>query len=210
MPSRVLLADDHAVLRDGLRALLEAAGYQVVGETGNGREILRLVRELKPDVVVVDIAMPGLNGVDATRAILRQSAATRVVVLTVHEDEAYVAEALIAGARGYVLKTQAGADLVQAIEEALRGGLYLSPRVSSSVIEAFRAGTPCPPDPLTQREREVLQLIAEGQSTKEVAAALGVSAKTAETHRARLMSKLGIHHTAGLVRYALRRGLIGV
>jgi DNA-binding NarL/FixJ family response regulator len=210
MPLRILLADDHAILRDGLRALLEAAGYQIAGETGHGRETLRLVRELRPDVVVVDIAMPGLNGVDATRAIQRESPDTRVVVLTVHEEEAYVAEALRAGARGYVLKTQASADLVLAIEEAQRGGIYLSPRVSSSLVEAFRAGTPCPQDPLTPREREVLQLIAEGKSTKEVAAALGVSTKTAETHRGRLMSKLGIHHTAGLVRYALRRGLAGV
>src|SRR5258706_15451057 len=149
MPHRILLADDHAVLRDGLRALLEAAGYQIVGESGHGRETLRLVDQFKPDVVVVDIVMPGLNGVDATRAIVRESPATRVVVLTGHEEEAYVTEALRAGARGYVLKTQAGADLVRAIQEAMRGGLYLSPRVSSSVIDAFRAGTQSPPDPLS-------------------------------------------------------------
>jgi DNA-binding NarL/FixJ family response regulator len=207
MTHRILLVDDHAVLREALRALLEAAGFEVIGEAGNGRDAVRLAGELRPEVAVIDVAMPGLNGIDATRAILRESPATRVVVLTVHAEDAYLTEALQAGARGYVLKSQASADLIRAIEEVLQGAMYLSPGVSSTLVEAFLAGRPLPPDPLTPREREVLQLIAEGLSTKEIGAVLGVSTKTAETHRSRLMAKLGIHHIAGLVRYAVRRGL---
>jgi len=208
MNRRVLLAEDHSILRQGVRKLLEAAGFEVVGESTNGREALALARQLSPDVVVLDIGIPGLNGIDTARSVVRDVPSTRVVMLTVHSEDAYVLEALRAGARGYVLKSQAADDLVRAIQEVLSGGTYLSPGVSSSLIEAFLAGTPLPPDPLTPREREVLQLIAEGRATKEVAALLGVSVKTAETHRTRLMAKLGIHHTAGLVRYAVRRGLV--
>jgi DNA-binding NarL/FixJ family response regulator len=207
MPHRILLADDHALLRDGLRALLEASDLRIVGEAENGREAIRLAREANPDVVVIDICMPVLNGIDATRAILRARPAARVIVLTMHEEDVYVVEALQAGARGYVLKSQCSADLVRAIDEVMQGAVYLSPAVSSTLVEAMLAGGPAPRDPLTPREREVLQLVAEGRSTKEVAAAMGISVKTAETHRSRMMSKLGIHHTAGLVRYALRRGL---
>lgn len=208
MKPRVLLAEDHVMLRQGVAKLLEAAGFEVVGEACDGREALNLARRLSPDVVVLDIGIPGLNGIDAARAVVKEVPVTRVVVLTIHDEDAYVLEALRAGARGYVLKTQAGQDLVRAVQDVLSGGIYLSPGVSSSLVEAFLAGTAVPPDPLTPREREVLQLIAEGRATKEVAAVLGVSVKTAETHRTRLMAKLGIHHTAGLVRYALRRGII--
>ena len=208
MPARIVLADDHPVVREGVRSLLAAAGFDVVGQTSEGRETVEQVRQLSPDVAVVDVGMPGLNGVDATREILAGSPQTRVVVLTVHAEEVYVVDALQAGARGYVLKSQVGEDLVRAIQEVLRGALYLSPGVSSGLVDAFLNGGPLPPEPLTPRERDVLRLIAEGLSTKQVAAALGVSTKTAETHRARLMTKLGIHHTVGLVRYAIRRGLI--
>jgi len=208
--TRILLADDHLVVREGLRSLLEAAGFKVVGEARDGREALKLARMLEPEVTVMDIGMPGLNGVDACRELLREVPEMRIIVLTVHGEDAYVIEALRAGARGYVLKTQAGSDLVRAIGEVTQGRTYLSPSVSSAVVQAFLAGSTSPADPLTPREREVLQLVAEGRSTKEVAGILGVSVKTAETHRTRLMTKLDIHHTAGLVHYAIRRGLIRV
>ena len=210
MPTRILLADDHQVVREGLRSLLEAAGFKVVGEARDGREALKLARTLEPEVTVMDIGMPGLNGVDACRELLREVPEMRIIVLTVHGEDAYVIEALRSGARGYVLKTQAGSDLVRAIGEVTQGRIYLSPSVSSAVVQAFLAGSTSPADPLTPREREVLQLVAEGSSTKEVAGILGVSVKTAETHRTRLMNKLDIHHTAGLVHYAIRRGLIRV
>ena len=210
MPTRILLADDHLVVREGLRSLLEAAGFKVVGEARDGREALKLARLLEPEVTVMDIGMPGLNGVDACRELLREVPEMRIIVLTVHGEDAYVIEALRSGARGYVLKTQAGSDLVRAIGEVTQGRIYLSPSVSSAVVQAFLAGSTSPADPLTPREREVLQLVAEGRSTKEVAGILGVSVKTAETHRTRLMTKLDIHHTAGLVHYAIRRGLIRV
>ena len=210
MPTRILLADDHLVVREGLRSLLEAAGFKVVGEARDGREALKLARMLEPEVTVMDIGMPGLNGVDACRELLREVPEMRIIVLTVHGEDAYVIEALRSGARGYVLKTQAGSDLVSAIGEVTQGRIYLSPSVSSAVVQAFLAGATSPADPLTPREREVLQLVAEGRSTKEVAGILGVSVKTAETHRTRLMTKLDIHHTAGLVHYAIRRGLIRV
>jgi DNA-binding NarL/FixJ family response regulator len=210
VPIRILLADDHLVVREGLRSLLEAAGFKVVGEARDGREALKLARVLEPEVTVMDIGMPGLNGVDACRELLREVPEMRIIVLTVHGEDAYVIEALRSGARGYVLKTQAGSDLVRAIGEVTQGKIYLSPSVSSAVVQAFLAGSTSPADPLTPREREVLQLVAEGRSTKEVAGILGVSVKTAETHRTRLMTKLDIHHTAGLVHYAIRRGLIRV
>ena len=210
MPIRILLADDHLVVREGLRSLLEAARFKVVGEARDGREALKLARMLEPEVTVMDIGMPGLNGVDACRELLREVPEMRIIVLTVHGEDAYVVEALRSGARGYVLKTQAGSDLVRAIGEVTQGRIYLSPSVSSAVVQAFLAGSTTPADPLTPREREVLQLVAEGRSTKEVAGILGVSVKTAETHRTRLMTKLDIHHTAGLVHYAIRRGLIRV
>lgn len=210
MPTRILLADDHLVVREGLRSLLEAAGFKVVGEARDGREALKLARMLEPEVTVMDVGMPGLNGVDACRELLREVPEMRIIMLTVHGEDAYVIEALRSGARGYVLKTQAGSDLVRAIGEVTQGRIYLSPSVSSAVVQAFLAGSTSPADPLTPREREVLQLVAEGRSTKEVAGILGVSVKTAETHRTRLMTKLDIHHTAGLVHYAIRRGLIRV
>ncbi len=208
MHPRILLADDHALIREGIKTTLEANGLSVVGEASEGREALRLVHELKPDVAVFDIGMPGLNGVDAARIALRDSPDLRVILLTVHTENAYVDEALRAGVSGYVLKKQATADLIRAIHEVSNGNIYLSPGISRAVIEAFRSGTQLAARTLTAREREVLQLIAEGKTTKEIGAVLGISVKTAETHRSRVMDKLEIRDTAGLVRYAIRIGLI--
>ena len=208
MAIQVLLADDHQVVRQGLRALLEREGFKVVAEAADGRDAVRLAQSAHPDVVVLDLAMPSLNGVGAAREILRDSSRVKAVILTMHTEDPYVLEALRAGISGYVLKTQAGDDLVQAIREVVRGSIYLSPGVSRVVVDAYRAKTDLPPDPLSPREHEVLQLVAEGKTTKEVASVLGISVKTAESHRTRIMSKLDIHETAGLVRYAIRRGLV--
>ena len=208
MPLRIILADDHLIVRQGLRSVLEQEAYTVLGEAGDGREALRLAQELRPDVAVLDLAMPLLNGLDAAREIRRVSPQTKTILLTMHTEDPYVMEALRAGVKGYVLKTQAAQDLVQAIKEVSRGAMYLSPGISRTVVEAYLAKSELPPDPLTSREREVLQLIAEGKTTKEVAVILGVSVKTAESHRTRIMGKLEIHETASLVRYAIRRGLV--
>lgn len=208
MPLRIILADDHLIVRQGLRSVLEQEAYTVLGEAGDGREALRLAQELAPDVAVLDLAMPLLNGLDAAREISRVSPQTKTILLTMHTEDPYVMEALRAGVKGYVLKTQAAQDLVQAIKEVSRGAMYLSPGISRTVVEAYLAKSELPPDPLTSREREVLQLIAEGKTTKEVAVILGVSVKTAESHRTRIMGKLEIHETASLVRYAIRRGLV--
>lgn len=208
MRLQILLADDHLIVRQGLKALLEREGLDVVGEAPDGLEAVRLARDLHPDVAVLDIGMPLMNGLDAAREILQASPRTKAILLTMHSEDHYVLEALRAGVTGYVLKTKAAGDLVQAIQEVAGGAIYLSPGVSRAVVQAYRAKSDLPPDPLTPRERQVLQLIAEGKRTKEIASLLGVSVKTAESHRTRLMEKLNIHETAGLVRYALQRGLI--
>jgi DNA-binding NarL/FixJ family response regulator len=208
MAIQVLLADDHQIVRQGLKGLLEREGFKVVGEATDGREAVRLAGKNHPDVAVIDLVMPALNGVDAAREMLRSAPRLKAILLTMHTEDPYVLEALRAGVSGYVLKTQAADDLVQAIREVTRGSIYLSPGISRTVVDAYRSKTDLPPDPLSPREREVLQLVAEGKTTKEVAAILGISVKTAESHRTRIMSKLNIHETAGLVRYAIRRGLI--
>jgi len=208
MPLRIILADDHLIVRQGLRSILEREAYTVLGEAGDGREALRLAQELRPDVAVLDLAMPLLNGLDAAREISRVSPQTKTILLTMHTEDPYVMEALRAGVKGYLLKTQAAQDLVQAIREVSRGAMYLSPGISRTLVEAYLAKSELPPDPLTPREREVLQLVAEGKTTKEVAVILGISVKTAESHRTRIMGKLEIHETASLVRYAIRRGLV--
>lgn len=208
MTLRILLADDHRMFREGIRALLEKEGLEVVAEASDGREVLRLGRERTPDIAVLDLRMPLLNGIDAARELQKQSPKIRTILLTMFEEDAYVLEALQAGIRGYVLKTQAGEELVNAIREVARGATYLSPDVSRAVVDAYLTKSDVSQDPLTDRERQVLQLVAEGNSTKQVASILGVSVKTAESHRTRLMKKLDIHETAGLVRYAVRRGLI--
>ncbi len=208
MSGQVLIADDHPLIRQGLKTLLEQHGFTVVGEAADGREATQLAQELEPDVAVLDLAMPLLNGLDAAREITRASRRTKAILVTVHTADQYVLEALQAGIRGYVLKSQATAQLVQAIQEVMRGGRYLSPGISEAVVQAYLAKTDLPADPLTPREREVLQLIAEGKTTKDIAGLLGLSVKTVESHRTRLMDKLDIRQTAGLVRYAIRRGLI--
>ena len=208
MAIRVLLADDHLIVRQGLRMLLEKERYEVVGEAADGHEAIQLARDLQPDVAVLDVEMPRLNGLDVLRELIRISPRTRSIILTRHVEEPYAIEALRAGARGYVLKTQAAFDLVAAVGHVFRGEVYLSPRVSKTVVDAYLAKTDLPDEPLTARERQVIQLIGEGNSTKEIARLLGISVKTVDTHRTKLMSKLDIHQTAGLVRYAIRRGMI--
>ncbi len=205
---RVLLADDHAIVREGLRALLSREpDLQVVAEAGDGREALRLARETRPDVVALDLSMPLLNGLEAARQMASWDRGPRTILLTMHAEEHYVLEALRAGVRGYVLKRQAAADLVRAIREAAAGAVYLSPTISTIVADAIRTPAPAPVETLSPREREVLQLVAEGKTTKEIAAILGVSVKTADAHRTRLMQKLDLHVVAGLTRYAIRQGL---
>jgi len=208
MSLHILLADDHLIVRQGLKVLLEREGFDVVGEACDGREAVRLAQELSPDIALLDLTMPLLNGVDAGRAILQTSPKTKVVLLTMHTENHYVLDALRAGIKGYVLKTKAAEELVQAIQEVSLGKLYLTPGVSEVVVQAYLAKSDLPPEPLSLREREVLQLIAEGKTTKEVAVVLGISVKTAESHRTRMMEKLNVHETASLVRYAIKRGLV--
>ena len=208
MPYRVLLADDHQIVRQGLRSLLERAGHMVVAEAVDGREAVQLAQKTRPQVAVLDLAMPSLNGVDAAREILRTTPGVKVILLTIHTEGPFVLEALRAGVTGYVLKTQAAEALGQAIDDVSRGAVYLSPAVSRMVVDVYRGKKGFEPSPLSLRERQVLQLVAEGKTTKEVATTLGVSVKTAESHRTRIMSKLDIHETANLVRYAIRNGLV--
>ncbi len=208
MPIRILLADDHQIVRQGLRALLEQEGFKVVGEAADGHQATRLAQESLPDVAVLDLAMPLMNGIGAAKAISQASPQTKVVVLTMHTEAQYVLEALRAGIRGYVLKSRAASELVQAIREVSRNSTFLSSDISDTVVDAFLNKVDAPSDTLSPRELQVLQLVAEGKTTKEVAALLNISAKTAESHRTRIMEKLDIHETASLVRYAIRRGLV--
>jgi DNA-binding NarL/FixJ family response regulator len=207
MSIRILLAEDHVVVRQGFRALLEQAGMVVIGEASDGLEAMHLAQVHTPEVAILDITMPYLNGLETARRLRETVPQTKSLVLTMHTEESYVLEALQAGAAGYVLKTQAAVDMVQAIHATIHGAFYLSPRIATVVVQAYLNGSPLPPDPLTSREREIVQRIAEGQTTKEIAAYLGLSIKTVESHRINLMRKLDIHETATLVRYAIRRGL---
>jgi two-component system response regulator NreC len=177
-------------------------------EASNGQEAVRIAESMHPDVAVLDVSMAVLNGIDAAKEIQKVSPQTKTIFLTVHDEDPYLLDALRVGAKGYVVKTHAAENLVQAIREASRGGVYLSPEVSRAVVQAYQNKTELSSEPLSPRERQVLQLIAEGKTTKEVAGVLNISVKTAETHRTRIMEKLDIHETAGLVRYAIRRGLV--
>ena len=208
MSTRILLADDHLIVRQALKALLEGEGFSVVAEVGDGVEAVRVARERCPDVAVLDLSMPLLNGLDAAREIQQACPRARAILLTIHTEDHYVLDALRAGIKGYVVKTQAAADLVRAISEVQKGAVYLSPGVSQTVVQAYLTKAELPPDLLTPRERQVLQLVAEGKTTKQVAKLLGITQKTAESHRTRIMEKLDVHETASLVRYAVRRGLI--
>src|SRR5437660_4493616 len=208
MPVSILLADDHALIRQGLKAFLERQGCRIVGEAADGQEALRSAEKAQPEIAVLDISMPILNGIDAARELKKSSPKTKVILLTQHDEDPYVTDALRAGVKGYVLKSQAADDLVHAIREVSKGSVYLSPKISRTVVDAYLSKTQLSADPLSGRERQVLQLVGEGKSTKDIAALLGISVKTAESHRARLMKKLDIHETASLVRYAIRNGLI--
>ena len=208
MSTRILLADDHLIVRQAVKALLEGEGFSVVAEVGDGVEAVRVARERCPDVAVLDLSMPLLNGLDAAREIQQACPRARAILLTIHTEDHYVLDALRAGIKGYVLKTQAAADLVRAISEVQKGAVYLSSGVSQTVVQAYLTKAELPPDLLTPRERQVLQLVAEGNTTKQVAKLLGITQKTAESHRTRIMEKLDVHETASLVRYAVRRGLI--
>ena len=206
---RVVLADDHALVRDGLRAVLaREPDIAVIGEASDGREALAVVDAMRPDVVVLDLSMPVLNGLDAARQLAGRDRGPRPILITMHVEDRYVLEALRAGVRGYVLKKQAAADLVQAIRDVAAGRVYLSPGISAAVADAIRTGASPPEERLTPRERQVLQLVAEGKTTKEIAAILEVSVKTVDAHRTNLMQKLDLHDVASLTRLAIRLGLV--
>lgn len=216
MLCRILVADDHAVVRAGLRTLLESRpGWQVCGEAADGREAVELAGKLKPDVAVIDIGMPLLNGVEATRQIRRVSPETEILVLTMHESEQMVEKVLEAGALGYVLKDVADSTLISAVEMLRRHKPFASPRIARSFTRAGSRHAENAPAPerargrLTEREREIIQLLAEGKSNKEVAGVLGISVRTAETHRANIMLKLDLHSIVDLVHFAMRNKIIG-
>jgi len=212
---RIVIADDHEIVRRGLRSLLEAvAGWEVVAEASSGREALEKVQELHPSVAILDVGMPVMNGLEATRNIVKTSPQTQVLILTMHETEQMVRDVLDAGARGYVLKSDAGRDLVSAVEALLQHRTFFSPRVSDMLLAAYLEGGERPlssaaqRNRLTAREREIVQLLAEGKSNKEVAATLNISVKTAETHRTNIMNKLDLHSISELVRYAVRNNIV--
>jgi len=206
---KILLADDHALVRQGFRMILEAQpDMEIVGQASNGREAVELGEKLHPDVVVMDVAMPELNGIEATRRLAASTPRTRVLALSMHKDSMYVREILRAGARGYLLKDSGDADLIAAVRAVAKGEGYISPSVSDAVLSDYRRHVTDPLDLLTSREREVLQHIAEGKTNKEIANTLTLSVYTVEAHRGRIMEKLNLHSTGELVRFALRNGLI--
>lgn len=214
MSIRILLADDHGVVRRGLRNLLEEeADLRVVGETCNGMEAVKLAEELEPDVILMDIAMPLLNGIDATSQITKRLPDAKVIILSMHADEGYLTRSLTSGAKGYLLKDSAEEDLIRAVRAVVSGHTFFSPGVAQTLVEQYLQSLnhktiPEPYDLLTDREKQVLQLLANGKSNKEVAVLLDVSVYTVETHRANLMQKLGLHNTAEIVLYAVRKKLI--
>jgi len=218
MPFRILLADDHEVVRRGLCALLRAQpDWEVCGEAGDGRQAVAQALELKPDVVILDVGMPNLNGLEATRQILKASPQIKVLILTLHDSDQVVQEVLNAGARGFLLKSDAARDLVAAVEALRRGKTYFTPKVASMVLDGYlrRDNRISPQETLarnrlTPREREIVQLLAEGKSSKEVAVALGLSVKTAETHRSNIMRKLDLHSVSDVVLYAVRNNIVQV
>ncbi|MFC1976264.1 response regulator [Chloroflexota bacterium] len=210
--AKMLLVEDHVVVRQGIKALLaDESDIEIVGEADNGREALRLVSELHPDVVLMDISMPGLNGIEATRQIRQRFDKVKVIILSMHANEEYVFQVLRAGASGYVLKQSDSSEVLTAIRAALSGGSFLSPPISRTVIEDYvhrveARGQGNDLDLLTSREREVLQLLAEGLPNREIAKQLNISIKTVETHRSNMMNKLGVSGKTDLVKYALRKG----
>ncbi len=213
-PVRILLADDHTVVRRGLRVLLEShANFSVIAEAGNGREAIEKIEENQPDVAVIDVAMPNLNGIEAARQITTRFPGVAIIILSMHSDESYVLRALRAGARGYLLKDAPEADLLRAIEAVHQGKAYFSPAISKMLVEDYvrqlqQRGEEDSYELLTTREREVLQLLAEGKTNKETASALGLSLHTIETHRSNILEKLNLHGTPELILYAVRKGVI--
>jgi DNA-binding NarL/FixJ family response regulator len=213
---RILLADDHTLVRAGVRALLESiAGVTDIAEAGDGRSALELIASGRPDVALLDIAMPGLNGLEVAERAARESPRTRLIILSMHSSPSHVAQALRAGAVGYLMKDAAAEELGLALRAVMRGETYLSPSISRQVVDGFlgraaqsASAEPVGDDPLTPRQREILQLVAESRSTKEIASLLSLSVKTVEAHRSQIMDRLGIHDLAGLVRYAIRTGLV--
>jgi len=216
MSIRILLADDHQIVREGLRALVNAQEKMtVVGEASNGRQAVELVDSLRPDVVVMDVGMPDLNGIEATRRILSTQPKCRIVGLSMHSDRRFLSEMLKAGATAYLLKDSAFEELASAIRAVMAGQVYLSPRIADAVVEGYLHGSGGGKQPgafavLTSREREVLQLVAEGLATKQIASSLQVSVKTVETHRRQIMDKLDLHSVAELTKYAIREGLASI
>lgn len=210
MNTRVLLADDHQILREGLAALLSKERFDVVAQATDGMQAVELAREYQPDVAVLDLSMPRLNGLDASREIAKVSPETKSILLTMHTEEHYVLEALNMGIKGYVMKTHSVEDLGEAIEQVAKGKTYLGSGLPEVIVQAYFGKSKPPGDILTARERQVLQLVAEGNTTKKVASILGVSVKTAESHRTRIMQKLDIHDSVRLVHYAIRRGLVHI
>ena len=209
MSVRVLLADDHAIVRQGIRAVLEQEGFEIVGEAADGAEAVRLAKHLNPEVAVLDITMPLTSGIEATREIAKHSPHTKVILLTMHGDDHFVIEGMRAGASGYLMKSNATIDVSHAIRAVLKGEHVLSKGIPSRLLSKdASAGDGA--DPLSPRELEVLRLVAEGRTTKEVAATLSISIKTADSHRSNIMNKLNLHDTASIVRYAVRRGLVSV
>ncbi len=211
---RIVIADDHAILREGIRALLQLQpDMEVVGEASNGTEAIEQVGKLDPDVLLMDIAMPGLGGIEAALELRKQGRRTKILILSQYEDREYVRRLLKAGVSGYVLKKSAGAELANAIRAVHRGGLVLDPEVARTAMEEANPAAPGAADPydaLTDREKQVLKLVAEGKSNKEVAEVLGISVKTAMSHREHVMEKLGVHNRTELVRFAIKRGVIRV
>jgi DNA-binding NarL/FixJ family response regulator len=210
--ARVLIADDHPILAEGLRSLLEPE-FEVMGLVADGRALVSAARELRPDVIVADITMPSLNGIEAAAQLRDLGVPARVVFLTMHRDVAYARRAMEAGAAGFVLKHSLAAELVTAVREALRGQTYVTPLIAGELLQSYRDADPRSPDSgdrLTARQREALQLFAEGRSAKEVAAVLKISPRTAEVHKARILEALGLRTTADLVQYAIRNGIISV
>jgi DNA-binding NarL/FixJ family response regulator len=213
-PIRILLADDHTLVRGGIRSLIETIeGVEVVAESGDGREALELLARHRPDVALLDIGMPGMNGIEIARHARQMSPKTKIVILSMYDDKTHVTQAIRAGVAGYLLKGAAVAELPLAINAVIAGELYLTPKVSRHVVDGFlhdEGNEPNPLEGLPPRQREILQLIAEGRSSKEIAGMLGVSLKTIETHRARMMERLDIHDVPGLVRFAIRAGLVSL
>jgi two-component system response regulator NreC len=206
---RILLADDHKLVRQGFRLILMSQeDMEVVGETGNGREAVELAKTLKPDVVIMDVTMPELNGIEATRRICTMSPHIRILALSVHRDFVYVREIIRAGAEGYLLKESADTDLLAAVRAVAEGNSYLSPEVSGAMLKDYRKNATNPLDLLTSREREILQLVAEGKTNKDIAGSLNLSVYTVDGHRTRIMDKLNLHSIGELVRFAVRNGLV--